>query len=57
MAFPIDLYETDESVSVKAVLPGVKPGDADISLSGDALTIKGEAKFEEETAPPSWLPT
>ncbi len=54
MAFPIDLYESDENVSVKAVLPGVKPDDVDISVSDDALTIKGEAKFEEETAEESY---
>jgi len=46
--FPLDLYETDESLVVKAPLPGVRPEDVDISITGDILTIKGEAKSEEE---------
>jgi HSP20 family protein len=46
--FPLDLYETEESLVVKAPLPGVKPEDVDISITGDILTIKGETKSEEE---------
>ena len=45
---PIDMYHTDESVVVKASIPGVKPEDVDISITGDTLTIKGETKSEEE---------
>jgi HSP20 family protein len=46
--FPLDLYETEESVVVKAPLPGVRPEDVDISITDDILTIKGETKSEEE---------
>ena len=46
--FPLDLYETEESVVVKAPLPGVRPEDVDISITDDILTIKGEARSEEE---------
>lgn len=46
--FPLDLYETEESIVVKAPLPGVKPEDVDISITEGILTIKGEAKSEEE---------
>jgi len=46
--FPLDLYETEESLVVKAPLPGVRPGDVDISITDDILTIKGETKSEEE---------
>ena len=45
---PIDMYHTDESVVVKASIPGVEPEDVDISITGDTLTIKGETKSEEE---------
>ncbi len=48
MAFPVDLYETDDTIVVKASLPGIKPEDVDISVSGDVLTIKGEIKHEEK---------
>ena len=46
--FPLDLYETEESLVVKASLPGVKPEEVEISVTGDILTIKGETKSEEE---------
>ncbi|MFQ6059026.1 MAG: Hsp20/alpha crystallin family protein [Anaerolineae bacterium] len=45
---PIDMYETDEDVVVKASVPGVKPEELDISVTGDTLTIKGETRAEEE---------
>jgi len=46
--FPIDLYETNDDVVVEASLPGVKPDDIDISVTGQLLTLKGEAKEEHE---------
>lgn len=46
--FPIDLLETGDEVVVKASLPGVKPEDIDISVTGQLLTIKGEAREEHE---------
>jgi len=45
---PIDMYQQDGNVVVKAPLPGVKPEDIDISVIGDTLTIKGEPKQEQE---------
>ncbi len=33
---------------VKATLPGLKPDDVTIDISGDMLTIKGETKAEQE---------
>jgi HSP20 family protein len=47
-ALAVDMYETDDAVVVKTAIPGVKPEDIDISLTGDTLTIKGETKSEEE---------
>jgi HSP20 family protein len=45
---PLDIYQTKDDVVVKASLPGYKPEEVDISLTGDTLTIKGEHKEEEE---------
>lgn len=45
---PLDVYQTPKEVVVKASLPGVKPEDVDISITGDTLTIKGETRVEEE---------
>ena len=45
---PLDMYQTADEVVVKAVLPGAKPEDVDISITGDTLTIKAEHKEEQE---------
>jgi HSP20 family protein len=44
----VDVVETNDTVVVKAELPGLEPKDVDISVSGDTLTIKGEKKEEKE---------
>ncbi len=45
---PLDVYETDDAVVIKTSIPGVKPEDIEISVSGDTLTISAETKEEEE---------
>ena len=44
----VDMVETDSEIVVKAAVPGVKPEELDISVSGDLLTIKGETKEDRE---------
>lgn len=44
---PIDMYEEEGKLVVKAAVPGVKPEDMDISVTGDTLTIRGETKASE----------
>ena len=46
---PLDMYETENDVVVKASVPGVKPEDIEVTVTGDLLTIKGEFKSEEKT--------
>lgn len=46
--WPVDVVETNDTVVVKAELPGMEPKDVDISVSGGKLTIKGERKAEKE---------
>jgi HSP20 family protein len=36
-------------------LPGVRPEDVDISITGDTLTIKGETKFETKIEKANYL--
>jgi HSP20 family protein len=48
LTFPVDLFETDREVVVKASLPGVKPQDVEVSVTGDSLTIRGESRHEEK---------
>jgi len=47
-SMPIDVYQTDNEVVVKATMPGVKPEDVEVSVTDDLLTITGEAKEESE---------
>lgn len=43
-----DITETDDHVEVSVELPGMTENDIDISLSGNAMTIRGEKKNERE---------
>lgn len=47
-ALALDMYETDGEVVVKASVPGVKPEDLEITVTGNTLSIKGEVKEETE---------
>ncbi|MDD5701547.1 MAG: Hsp20/alpha crystallin family protein [Dehalococcoidales bacterium] len=38
----IEMYEKENSYIIRLELPGVKPDNVDISISGDTLTVKGE---------------
>lgn len=49
LSFPVDIFETDERVVVKAALPGIKPDDVEISVSEGVLLVKGESSSEEST--------
>ena len=51
----LDMFETDNEVIITASLPGVKPEDVDISITGDTLTIKGETKFETKIEKANYL--
>lgn len=49
LRFPsLDLSETDGELQLKMDVPGVKPDEVDIELSGNTLRIKGEHKEEKE---------
>ena len=51
----LDVYHTPESLVIRAAIPGVKPEDVDVAVTGNILTIKGEAKGEEEVKERSYL--
>ncbi len=44
----MDVKETPEAVEIDLEVPGLKPEEIDISLSGDVMTIKGEKKEQRE---------
>ena len=51
----VDMYQTDDAIVVKSSIPGIKPEDIDISITGDTLTIKGETRAEEEIHEENYL--
>ncbi len=48
MTFPVDLVETDEAYTLRAMLPGMKTEDVNIQLNNGILTIDGEYKAGTE---------
>lgn len=48
LGIPVDVYETDEEVIVKAEVPGIKKEDLEINLQENTLTIRGQSKEETE---------
>jgi len=55
MGVAMDVIETKDNVIVKASVPGIKPEDIDVSVTGDVLTIKGETASEEKIEQGSYL--
>jgi HSP20 family protein len=45
---PVDMWQDNNSVFMKASLPGLKSEDVQISVTGDMLTLRGEYKQNEE---------
>lgn len=45
---PVDIEETPEAFHFHVDLPGIKPADVKVTLTGDTLTIRGERKRSSE---------
>lgn len=43
---PVDIYEDQAGITLKADLPGVSRERLDVQLDGDTLTIEGEAAID-----------
>ncbi len=54
-ALAFDIYETDENVVVKTAVPGIKPEDVEITITGNTLNIAGETKAEEEVKEENYI--
>jgi HSP20 family protein len=46
-ALPLDVYQTDDEIVVKASAPGMTADDLEISITGETLTIRGEMEQED----------
>jgi|SRR5690348_10964381 len=44
----VDIYETEQSVVLKAELPGIDPKDVEVLVENNTLYLRGQRKFESE---------
>jgi HSP20 family protein len=51
----LDIYDAEDAIVVKTAVPGVKPEDVEVTVTGDTLTIKGESKDEEEVKEENYI--
>ena len=45
---PVDIYETENDIVLKAELPGIDPKDVEVRVEDNTLYLKGERKYEKE---------
>jgi len=51
---PIDVQETDESIIVRASVPGFKPEDLTVTFNRGTLSIRGESHEEHDETKGKW---
>ena len=51
----IDVYQTPESVIIKAPIAGVKPSDLEITVNDEVVTIKGHRRTNEDVPKESYF--
>lgn len=45
---PVDMYQTDDTIVIRALVAGVSPNDLEISITRDMVTIRGvREEFQE----------
>ena len=52
---PVDIYETENELVVKADLPDLQEKDIDVRVENNMLTIRGERKFEKDINEDNYL--
>ncbi len=52
---PVDIYETEQELVVKADLPDLNEKDLDIRVENNMLTVRGERKFENNISEDNYL--
>ncbi len=45
---PVDIYERDGALVIRAAVPGVRKGDLSVTVNEGVLTIEAESKLTEE---------
>ncbi len=52
---PVDIYETENELVLKADLPDIQEKDLDIRVENNMLTIRGERKFDQTVKEDNYL--
>ncbi len=52
---PVDIYETEGDIVLKAEIPGVDQKDMEIKVEDDTLILRGEKKVERDTKTENFL--
>lgn len=51
---PLDVHETDNDVTVKASMPGIKPEDISVEIRNGMLTIRGDSSEHRDETRGRW---
>lgn len=51
----VDIYETPETIVMKAELPGLSREDIEIQIRDNALTLRGERRFAKDAQQENYL--
>ena len=54
-SIPIDAIERNDAFEVRAALPGVRPEDVEVTVQGERVTIRAEARTSDESSDDNWL--
>jgi HSP20 family protein len=52
---PIDVHETEDELVVTAALPGIRPEDVEVTMTGQTLTLRGEFRADDEVKNDQYL--
>jgi len=51
----VDVLEREDSFEVRAAVPGVKPEDVEVTVQGERVTVRAEARADAEQPGDSWV--
>src|SRR5437660_4670558 len=54
-SIPIDAIERDDAFELRAAVPGVRPEDVEVTVQGERVTIRAEARADQEAQTGNWL--
>lgn len=55
LTMPVDLWETKDAYHLRADLPGLKPDEITINVTGDTVSLSGETKPATDVSQDGWI--